>query len=400
MKFKMQFYEALSNLLVAKLRSFLALLGILVGTASVVAMVSGGNLATGAALQELTRLGTNLLSVSIYSQNGGDAQANANAPVPIDYQDTMAMSNQVKGVALVGPYSQVYSQMSFHGQVLNGGIVGVTQRLQQIVDISMKEGRFISDLDGYSMKCVIGNSLYQTIRQYSGEDLLGKQIQVGKQFCTVVGILNSWQPNSFMYTDLNYSLLMPINATTIISKYSTINDVIFRLQQNVNIDTVKSNVTQYIQAHTRNMSLFFMSPQQLINSAKKQSQILTLFLAFIGSISLLVGGIGVMNIMLVSVVERKREIGIRKAVGARSRDIVSLFLIESVLLSLTGGVVGVILGVVTTYVIVLYKHWQFTIYVIPITAGFCVSVLCGIFFGLYPAYKASRLDPIEALHSA
>lgn len=399
MKFKMQLHEALSNLLVSKLRSFLALLGVLVGTASVVAMVSGGNLATQAALQELTRLGTNLLSVSIYSQNNNQQSA-ANTPKPMSYQAVMATPSKVHGVTLVGPYSQIYSQMSFHGQVLSGGIVGVTQDLQKIVGIRLKEGRFISDLDGYSMKCVIGNSLYKSIRQHTGEDLLNTQIQVGSQFCTVVGVMDQWQPNSFMYTDLNYSLLMPLKASMVISKYATISDIVFRLQKNLNIAQVKATVQEYIKLHTSNMSLFFMSPQQLIDSAKKQSDILTLFLAFIGSISLLVGGIGVMNIMLVSVVERKREIGIRKAVGARSKDIVSLFLIESVLLSLTGGVLGVVLGVITTYIIALFKGWHFTIFIMPITAGFCVSVLCGVFFGIYPAYKASRLDPIEALHSA
>ncbi len=400
MKFKMQLYEAFSNLWVSKLRSFLALLGILVGTASVVAMVSGGNLATQAALKELTRLGTNLLSVSVYSQTSSGSQANANTPIPLSYQNAMAIPAKLKDISLVGPYSQVYAQMNFDGHLLNGGVVGVTQDLQKIVYINMKEGRFISDLDDYSMKCVVGYSLYQNIRQYTGEDLLNKQIQLGSQYCTVVGIADQWQSNSFMYTDINYSVLIPLKGSMIISKYATINDIIFRLAKNTDLDSLKTNVTNYIHSNTREMNLFFMSPQQLIDSARKQSNILTVFLAFIGSISLLVGGIGVMNIMLVSVVERKREIGIRKAVGARSKDIVSLFLIESVLLSLMGGIVGVLLGVVTTYVIALYKGWHFTLFILPITAGFGVSVLCGIFFGLYPAYKASRLDPIEALHSA
>lgn len=397
MKFNMQLYEAYSNLITSKLRSFLALLGILVGTASVVAMVSGGNLATRAALKELTRLGTNLLSVSIYAKSQN--KEGGGAPVPLAYNTAMAIPGKIKGIMMVGPYSQAYSPISYMGHHLSGGLVGVTQSLKKIVFIKMKEGRFISNLDGYSMKCVVGHKLYQQIRQYSEQDLLGKQVQIGKQFCTVVGVLKPWKPNSFMYTDVNNSLLVPLQAAKLISKYATISDIVFRLAKKQNIENLKSQVTHYINLHSQNMRLFFMSPQQLIESAQKQSNILTLFLAFIGSISLLVGGIGVMNIMLVSVVERKREIGIRKAVGARSVDIVSLFLIESVILALTGGILGVVLGVVATYIISLYKHWQFTIFFLPIILGFCVSVLCGIFFGLYPAYKASKLDPIEALHS-
>lgn len=398
MKLRMQLNEAFVNLMSSKLRSFLALLGVLVGTASVVAMVSGGNLATQAALKELTRLGTNLLSVSIYTQDS-QKQTSQNQPQPIELNAVLKIPEKIPAVTAVGPYTQVYLPINYEGHQVNGSVIGVTQDLMSIVQIHLLYGRFISNLDDYQLQCVVGNTLYKDIRQYTHEGLIGKQIQIGNQFCTVVGVLKPWTPNSFMYTDINEALVIPIKASTLLSKYANVNNIVFRLQKGSDIQVLQKQVSQYVLQHSIGMHLFFMSPEQLIKSAQKQSDILTLFLAFIGSISLLVGGIGVMNIMLVSVVERRREIGIRKAVGAQSRDIVSLFLIESIVLSLTGGVLGVILGVVASYIIALYKHWAFTIFFLPIVAGFIVSVFCGIFFGLYPAYKASKLDPIVALHS-
>ena len=139
--------------------------------------------------------------------------------------------------------------------------------------------------------------------------------------------------------------------------------------------------------------------KQIIKSMEEQGRIFTLLLGLIGGISLLVGGIGVMNVMLVSVVERKREIGIRKAIGAKRRDIQMLFLIESIVLSLFGGVLGVIAGLGVAYVISLFSGWQFSLYLEPPLIGFGVSVFTGIFFGFYPAMRAARLDPIETLRS-
>jgi len=144
---------------------------------------------------------------------------------------------------------------------------------------------------------------------------------------------------------------------------------------------------------------FFRSAKELISSMTKQKQILTIFLGLIGSISLIVGGIGVMNIMLVSVIERRREIGIRRAIGAKRKHIQHMFLIESVVLSLLGGTLGVITGIATSFVIAEYANWHFTIFVLPPAIGFTVSVFIGIFFGYYPARQAARLDPIQTLRS-
>ena len=169
------------------------------------------------------------------------------------------------------------------------------------------------------------------------------------------------------------------------------------LKPNTPIEPVIEEVKNYIKQHAPELSVFTRSPTQIIKSMKSQGQIFTLMLGMIGGISLLVGGIGVMNVMLVSVTERRREIGIRKAIGAKRKDIQFLFLIESVVLSLFGGLLGVFIGLLASYLIAYFSHWDFAFFITPPVIGFAVSVATGIFFGFYPALRASRLDPIETL---
>ena len=191
--------------------------------------------------------------------------------------------------------------------------------------------------------------------------------------------------------------MVPLDASKTLTRYAHITNIVFYLKPHANIEQVKKDASRYLNTVVPGMSLFYRSAEQVINSMKKQSEIFTLLLGLIGSISLIVGGIGVMNIMLVSVVERKREIGIRKALGARQRDIQLLFLIESMALSVLGGTNGVIVGVLVSYVIATFNHWPFSLLWSPIIMGFFVSVGVGVFFGFYPAVKASKLDPIDSL---
>jgi len=186
-------------------------------------------------------------------------------------------------------------------------------------------------------------------------------------------------------------------SSLVVSKYATISNIIMRLTPDADITRVEDNVTRMVSDMHTGLHANYRSAKELISKMKTQSNILTVFLGLIGSVSLLVGGIGVMNIMLVSVVERRREIGIRLAVGAKRRDIALLFLIEAIMLSLVGGSMGVLIGILIAYVIALFWHWQFTLFLLPPLAGFSVSVAVGIFFGFYPAYTASKLRPIDAL---
>lgn len=386
---------ALANLISARLRTVLAMLGILVGTASVVAMVSSGQLATKQALAQFKQLGTDLLSVSIYDEGGGGPGKGT----PFTIQDALAIVKVSPQILQVAPYTTSYAPIIYQGNKLNAGVVGVTQDLQSILAIHMMKGRFISFLDHNSFFAVIGQNVYQEMQGMSALEPHGRQVRVGSRFFTIVGIAEQWPENSFFNQDINSSILIPIEASFMLSKYTQINNLIIRLAKDAPIDEVESKIKAYIETHVPGKKLFFRSAKELVSSMIKQRQILTLFLGLIGSISLLVGGIGVMNVMLVSVVERRREIGIRRAIGARKWDIQVMFLLEAILLSISGGLIGIILGVLISFIIALVAHWEFEIFLLPPLIGFTVSVLVGIFFGFYPAYQASRLDPMVTLRS-
>lgn len=392
--------EGLRNLYFSKLRSILALLGVLVGTASVVAMVLGGQLATHEALKQFKSLGTNLLAVSISdmaSEEGGLAAAGR--ADKLTAVEALSMSSTVTGVERVAPYTQLFNQTFYNGLPLNASILGVTESFADIVHVELKEGRFISLADKYESYCVIGQDIYQAMQAISSVNPIGQQIQIGKNIFVVVGVAESWPENSFVYANVDNSIMVPLMTSTLLSKYTAINNIILRLSPTADIASVESGVRNYLLTLLSNKQVSFRSAKELIAKMQRQNDILTVFLAMIGSISLLVGGIGVMNIMLVSVVERRREIGIRLAVGATRVDISALFLMEAVMLSLLGGVLGVIIGILIAYVIAAFQQWEFTLFWWPPIAGFSVSVLVGIFFGFYPAYLASKLNPIDALRS-
>lgn len=390
--------EGLLNLFSSKLRSILALLGILVGTASVVAMVSGGQLATNEAIKQFKTLGIDLLAISISdAPKEGEKTAGSQEQLTLEQANNLISTDTA--ISDVAPYTQIYNPIQFNGHEINGSIIGVTDSFARIVRIEIARGRFISALDKYGLFCVIGQSIYNEIKKITFSDPIGQQIQIGKTIFTIVGIANPWPENGFVYANIDNAVMVPILTSTALSKHSTINNIILRLTPGADIEGVKNHLQNYINQEIGSKQLFFRSAKELIAKMTKQSEILTIFLGLIGSVSLIVGGIGVMNIMLVSVVERRREIGIRLAVGAKRSDIRSLFLIEAVMLSLVGGSLGVTIGILIAYIIALFSHWQFMLFLLPPLIGFAVSVATGIFFGFYPAYRASQLDPIEALRS-
>ena len=390
--------DGLLNLYYAKLRSVLALLGVLVGTASVVAMVMGGELATNEALKQFKSLGTDLLAASVNSSSDENSASQGKSE-SLGLEQTLAIKTADKRIQAVAPYTQIFNPIFYEGQPLNALILGVTDSFRDIVHIKLETGRFVSLLDRYSFFCVVGQDVYRAMKQVSLKNPIGQQLRIGKNIFVVVGVASPWPENSFVYANIDHSVLVPLLSSTVLSKYATINNIIVRLYPDADIVQVEENMKNYINEQVSGKHVSFRSAKEIIAKMKKQSDILTVFLALIGSISLIVGGIGVMNIMLVSVMERKREIGIRLAVGAKRHDISGLFLMEAIMLSLLGGLLGVTIGIIIAYVISVLWHWEFTFFLWPPLAGFTVSVAVGIFFGFYPAYLASRLDPIDALRS-
>jgi len=384
----MNYLVALNNLAANKLRTLLAMIGILVGTASVVAMVSSGELATQAALAQFKALGTDMLSVVLYSQTSENSS--------FDIQKALQLQNATPEIISMAAYVITTAPISYRGNNLNASIIGATQSLQSTANITMKYGRFISDLDHYSQFCVIGNGIYQ---QLQVQNPVGTLIHIGNNVCTIIGVANDWPENSFLNQDLNQTIIMPIKATELINKYSDINNIIFRLQPNADITAVEAALTKAMTILAPDRELFFRSAKQLVKSMVAQHEIFTILLGLIGSISLLVGGIGVMNIMLVAVLERRREIGVRLALGAKRKDIQQMFLLEAIILSIIGGGLGIIVGILISFIIAEFAHWNFNVFIWPIFAGFSVSAMVGIFFGFYPARQASLLNPMDTLRA-
>lgn len=390
------FREAAVNLMSAKLRSFLAILGVLVGTGSVVALISSSQLATAHALAQFKSLGTNLLSIYIRDENQG-GKANANT-AQFQLSDVPQLQKSSSQITLIAPYTIGFQSMYFAATNLNGQVIGATQNFAEIAKINILRGRFVSYLDSGNFFCVIGNHLAEKIKKESVDPLF-QQIRVGDTVFTVIGILKPWPENLFISADVNRSIIIPLKTSYLLNKNTHIDNILVRLVKHPNIDLAKQEISRELLGILPYKKIVFNSPEQLVQLIAKQRATYTWLLIAIGSISLVVGGIGVMNIMLVSVVERKREIGIRMAVGARQIDILRMFLIESVVLTLFGGFLGVIIGVLTSYILAVFTHWEFFLYLTPIVLGFTVSVLVGIFAGFYPAWNASKLDPVLTLYS-
>ncbi len=374
------------------LQTFLAMLGILVGTASVVAMVSTGQMASEEALKQFKNLGIDLLSVSMSNKEYGPEQKT------LSLEDALKIKNASPDISIVAPYIIHHSDINYKGTKLMGGIIGVTSDFANVIHLQVNSGRFISPFDRFVQYCVIGNGIYKQIKNLN-DHLIGSRIYLGNTVFVIIGVLDAYPENAFLFQDINESVIVPIKTIGLIAPRFEINDIIMRLSSTDNIPAAKSELEKYLNFVAPNKKLFFRSSQELLNSMEGERQIFTLLLSLIGSISLIVGGIGVMNIMLVAVLERRREIGIRLALGARRKEIQWMFLSEAILLSLLGGVFGVIVGILSSLIIATFFNWEFTIFLLPPIIGFSVSVLIGIFFGFYPAYKAAKLDPIQTLRA-
>lgn len=389
-------HHAIVNLSAAKMRTFLALLGIWVGTAAVVALMNFGQIATEKALEQFKALGTDLLSISLYQKIPDNAHTG---------QDSIPLSvwrqfpSFISAIEQIAPYSIAYLPMSFDGKALKGVIIGADKALADIIQIQLEEGFFVSFVQSFEHFCVIGADLAREIDGNTTGSVLGRQLQIGQALYTVIGVAKPWKENVFFNEDINKAVIIPIAGTALVKKESSINNAVLKLKPSIHIDAVIAEIQQRIGQYAPKLNVFVRSAKQIIQNMENQGRIFTLLLAVIGGISLMVGGIGVMNVMLVSVSERRKEIGIRKAVGGKNSEIQALFLVESILLSLVGGVFGIITGLSITWLIAHFTHWHFTIYWLAVCVGFCVSVTVGVFFGYYPARRAAALEPVVSLRS-
>ncbi len=382
---------ALSRLRTSRLRAALTMLGVVIGVASVVALVGVGQGTTANITSRLSSLGTNLLTISPTGRQSTS---------PLTLEDAAAIA-KVDGIAAVAPELQTSTSIVAGTKSTTTSVIGTSAAYAQVRAYDVWQGAFLTDaLTDRGLRVAV---LGATTASDLGLDAtsIGSTIQVGGLPFTVIGILQPKGGSGFQNPD--DQVLVPLAA---VRKYFVSGDSIRTIGVSVATDDQMTEATNAITALLRDRHKLaatdaadfqVFNQTQLLDAASSISATLTLLLGGIASISLIVGGIGIMNIMLVSVRERTREIGIRKAVGARGRDILAQFLIEALTLSLLGGLIGIVLGLAVSALIGQLAGWGFQFNPTTVAAAVLFSLAVGVVFGVWPARMAARLDPINAL---
>ncbi|MCI5135208.1 MAG: FtsX-like permease family protein [Candidatus Electrothrix sp. AW2] len=379
--------EAVRSLYTAKQRTLLALIGISIAIGAVISLVSIGIIWGNEMLRKATAAGPDILQIDPpWNQEDGE---------DITVRDTFLLLNSSRTLAEAVPMISTYGTSFFNGQYWATYIVGTTSSYKTINKLRLKAGRFISSLDKNKYYIVIGSEVLEkpAFKNFKG-DLLGSTVKINNRSCTVVGTLE----DSTYDWHAKYSIIMPISTVTHLFNEKNISKITARMQPNVDFRVATKEIERYFKQR-KNIEVMVKANEQRIEEIKEVTAMLTLLLGFISSISLLVGGVGIMNVMLTSVMDRRREIGILRAIGARQRDIRRQFLTEAVILCLIGGIMGAGIGILACYIVCSINEWTFFIPKLGLWLGLGVSSLVGIFFGFYPAHKAAKLDPITALRS-
>ncbi len=401
-----------TGLVTHKLRSFLTILGVVIGVAAVIILMSIGQGTTASIMSSLEGLGSNLLFVSPgATTSSGGVRMQFGSATTLTLEDAEAIADEVPNLTSVAPSSSTFQQLVYQGNNTRATVNGVTPDYQIAYNLKVGNGSFISqeDYDGYQRVVVLGSQVASDL--FGDSDPWGETVRIGNYVATVIGVLES-KGQSFGSTD--YSILVPLSTlqqfaarqlTT--TGQHVVNSIVVSVSDKNNIDTAIADITSVLQYRhnidptdpTVSNDFTITSQQDLVSTIADTTRNITLLLGAIAAISLLVGGIGVMNIMLVSVLERTREIGIRKALGAKERDIWVQFLIEAASLTFAGGIIGVIIGAAGSFVIGRTGTMTTLVTANVVILAVSVSVGIGLFFGFYPAWNASRLNPIEALRS-
>ncbi len=395
---------ALEALNANKLRSLLTMLGMIIGVGAVILVVGLGQGASASVSQRLQGLGTNLLTISPGSTGFGGVRAGAGSAPTLSAADADAIANEISGLNGVSPVVDGGVQAVYNNQNWATRASGVYPIYQDIENWTIQSGTLLTDEDEASARSVVVvgqtvvDNLFGTGDTGSGnpDAAVGQTIRINNVPFQIEGVLAA------KGGQLDDTMLVPYKTAQERLYHRTfVNDVVFQAADATQMDDIQAQVTDLLrQRHrlTKPANDFnIRNLNNIIQTAQGITQTLTLFLASIAGVSLVVGGIGIMNIMLVSVTERTREIGIRMAIGARTRDVMSQFLIEAVLLSAVGGLIGILLAVVGARVATNATGTTILISPQSIFIAFGFSAVVGIFFGFYPARKASQLDPIEAL---
>lgn len=386
-----------------KLRAFLTMLGIIIGVASVIAMLAIGQGSKRSIQQQISEMGSNMIMVHPGAEMRGGVRQDPSSMQTLKLENYETLRDECMFLSAISP------DVSASGQLISGAnnypssVSGVSRGYLTIRQLTVEQGEMFTDEDirTAAKVCVIGKTIVDNLFP-DGSDPVGKVIRCNQVPLRVVGVLKSKGYNS-MGMDQDDVVLAPY--TTVMKRLlaqTYLSGIFASALTESMTDEAVDEITEVLRREhklksTDDDDFTIRTQQELSSMLNTTTDLMTTLLACIAGISLVVGGIGIMNIMYVSVTERTREIGLRMSVGARGIDILSQFLIESVLISITGGVIGVILGCGASFVIKAVAHWPVFVQPWSVLLSFAVCTLTGVFFGWYPAKKAADLDPIEAL---
>ena len=396
---------ALRALMVNKMRSALTMLGIIIGVAAVIAMVAVGLGAESRITQAISSMGSNLLIVMSGSSTSGGFRFGAGTQPMLTFDDAKAIATEIPGVKYTAPSRSGVVQVVYGNQNWSTMAQGTTPEMLEIRNWSIASGRSFTqqDVEGATKVCLLGNTLVENL--FGGIDPVGQVVRIKKIPFTVIGVLAS-KGQTGMGQDQDDTIFVPL--TTAQKKLfgmafpGMVGQIAVQARGPEVLKEVEEQINDLLRQRHRILpnqdnDFTVRNLTELMGTIEQTGKVMALLLASIASISLIVGGIGIMNIMLVSVTERTREIGIRIAVGAKGRDILLQFLIESLVLGLIGGILGIGIGIVGTLILSHFTQWPTLFSVNAIFLAFLFSGSVGVFFGFYPARKASLLNPIEAL---
>lgn len=393
--------RALSN---NKSRSFLTMLGIIIGVAAVIAMLAIGQGSKKSIKDQISEMGSNMLTIRPGADRGpGGARMSADDMQTLKMEDYEAIRDQCNYLVAISPGVSSSKQAIFGANNAPTEMNGVNEDFLNIRKYTIADGEMFTenDIRTYAKVCVIGNTVAEELFP-NGEDPVGQTIRFGKVPFKVIGVLTAKGDNS-MGMDQDDLILAPY--TTVMKRISAITylESIYAsvISEDVS-DAAQEQISEILRTRHKIKSgaeddFSVRSQKEMLTMMSTTTDMMTVLLAAVAGISLIVGGIGIMNIMYVSVTERTKEIGLRMSIGAKGSDIMLQFLIEAIIISITGGLIGIILGIASSYGIKIIAKWPIDIQGYSVILSFLVCTVTGIFFGWYPAKKASQLDPIEAI---